>query len=114
MLFTLKACAIESIGLGNILIIVELALLLWVLASLVDKFDRFFKKFGKEGQAAPEPVSTPAAAPSATATPAPVNQKLVLSGVDEATAAIIMAVVSHQSQIPLENLDFKKIKLIDD
>jgi len=38
---------------------------------------------------------------------------LVLKGVDEATAAIIMAIVSDESGIPLERLIFRSIKLIE-
>lgn len=39
--------------------------------------------------------------------------ELKLLGVDEKTAAMIMAIVSHESQIPLSELQFKKIKAID-
>ncbi len=39
--------------------------------------------------------------------------ELNLLGVDEKTAAMIMAIVSHESQIPLSELQFKMIKAID-
>ncbi len=39
--------------------------------------------------------------------------ELKLVGVDEKTAAMIMAIVSHESQIPLSELQFKIIKAID-
>ena len=39
--------------------------------------------------------------------------ELRLIGVDEKTAAMIMAIVSHESQIPLSELQFKMIKAID-
>lgn len=39
--------------------------------------------------------------------------ELKLIGVDEKTAAMIMAIVSHESQIPLSELQFKKIKAIE-
>ncbi|KUG04099.1 hypothetical protein ASZ90_018461 [hydrocarbon metagenome] len=39
--------------------------------------------------------------------------ELKLLGVDEKTAAMIMAIVSHESQIPLSELQFKMIKAID-
>ncbi len=39
--------------------------------------------------------------------------ELKLIGVDEKTAAMIMAIVSDESQIPLSELQFKSIKLID-
>lgn len=39
--------------------------------------------------------------------------ELKLIGVDERTAAMIMAIVSDESKIPLSELQFKKIKLVD-
>ncbi len=39
--------------------------------------------------------------------------ELRLLGVDEKTAAMIMAIVSHESQIPLSELQFKMIKAIN-
>lgn len=39
--------------------------------------------------------------------------ELKLIGVDERTAAMIMAIVSDDSQIPLSQLQFKTIKAID-
>ena len=62
------------------------------------------------------------AAPEASAAPAPAgvpmpdgmnNGEVDLIGVDEKTAAVIMAIVSQQSNIPLNRLSFKSIKLID-
>lgn len=40
--------------------------------------------------------------------------KLELDGVDEASAAVIMAIVSFRSGIPLNRLNFKSIKRIED
>ena len=42
-----------------------------------------------------------------------VSHTVVLNGIDEETAAAIMAIVSHESGIPLEKLEFKSIKEID-
>lgn len=39
--------------------------------------------------------------------------ELKLIGVDEKTAAMIMAIVSDESEIPLSELQFKSIKAID-
>ncbi|MDD3853026.1 MAG: OadG family transporter subunit [Syntrophomonadaceae bacterium] len=39
--------------------------------------------------------------------------ELKLIGVDEKTAAMIMAIVSDESKIPLSELQFKTIRLID-
>lgn len=40
--------------------------------------------------------------------------KLKLRGLDEKTAAMIMAIVSHESEIPLSELRFKSIRAIDE
>ncbi len=39
--------------------------------------------------------------------------ELKLYGVDEKTAAMIMAIVSDEAQVPLSELQFKSIKLLD-
>lgn len=40
--------------------------------------------------------------------------ELKLFNVDEKTAAMIMAIVSHESQIPLSELSFKSIKAVEE
>ena len=40
--------------------------------------------------------------------------EIQLIDVDEKTAACIMAIISDETQIPLENLIFKKIRLLED
>ena len=60
------------------------------------------------------PVNAPSA-PAGVPMPAGMNQgELELINTDEKTAAVIMALVSHQTGIPLERLDFKSIRLIED
>ena len=66
-------------------------------------------------------TTTPAATPAAPATPAgnplPANASagsLDLVDVDEKTAAVIMAIVSKESGIPLNRLAFKSIKKTED
>lgn len=66
---------------------------------------------GKKAPAAPEQPSTPEVTKSET----PIAQNgLELVGTDEKTAAIIMAIVSEKSGIPLNRLSFKSIKLMED
>lgn len=65
---------------------------------------------GKEQQsaaapAAPAPAPTPAPAPAAPAA-------VVLEGIDETQAACVMAIVSHETGIPLDELVFKSIKAV--
>ena len=60
---------------------------------------------GKEQQSAAAPAA-PAPAPApAPAAPAAV----VLEGIDETQAACVMAIVSHETGIPLDELVFKSI-----
>ena len=63
---------------------------------------------GKEQQSAAAPAA-PAPAPApAPAAPAAV----VLEGIDETQAACVMAIVSHEIGIPLDELVFKSIKAV--
>ena len=60
------------------------------------------------------PVSVSAAAPAAAAPAAalaPVPQ-VKLEGVSEVEAACVMAIVSHETGIPLDQLVFKSIKAV--
>lgn len=68
---------------------------------------------GKEQQsaaapAAPAPAPVPAAPAPVPAAPAAV----VLEGIDETQAACVMAIVSHETGIPLDELVFKSIKAV--
>lgn len=56
---------------------------------------------GKDSEAAPAPAAVPAA-PAA----------VVLEGIDETQAACVMAIVSHETGIPLDELVFKSIKAV--
>ena len=89
---------------GFITVMVVLAIIALFIKAIAAIFDKASKK--------------PAEAP-AQATAAPVAQPVQSSGVelvnvDEPTAAVIMAIVSHQSGISLDRLAFKSIKLSED
>ncbi len=59
--------------------------------------------------------ATPAAAPAAPINaPGTSSGDLELVGVDEKTAAVIMAIVSDKSGIPLNRLQFTSITLMED
>ena len=64
--------------------------------------------------AAPVPAAAPAPAPAPVAPVAPAAPVrpagLVLENVDEATAAMVMAIVSARTEIPLNHLNFHSIK----
>ena len=59
------------------------------------------------------PVSQPTA-PVQVSGPAASSGDLELVGTDEKTAAVIMAIVSDKSGIPLNRLQFKSITLMED
>lgn len=58
---------------------------------------------------APSPVEAAEAVPEASFS----SGELKLIGVDERTAAMIMAIVCDETDIPLEQLRFKSIKAMD-
>lgn len=61
------------------------------------------------------PAAAPVVAAPVAATPAaPIYTGPVLSGVEDKEAAVIMAIVSHKTGIPLEKLKFESIKLMED
>lgn len=91
---------------GFVLVIIILLLL----ALVVRGFSALFGKSEKKDAPAVSPA--PAVQPVQTvqpAVPAP-----VLEGVTDEQAAVIMAVVSHKTGIPLNRLQFNSIKLSED
>lgn len=57
-------------------------------------------------------MSAPAPASSPTRAAAPAAPQVVLEGIDETQAACVMAIVSHETGIPLDQLVFKSIKAV--
>lgn len=79
---------------------------LWLIIVIISKVVLKITK-APAAVSAPAPKA-PAAAPKAPAAPAPVQ----LTGVDDLTAACIMAIVSDETGIPLSELVFKQIKAL--
>ena len=106
------ALATSLIGITTVIIILAIIAVLIILVSKVIR--------AVEGAATKKAPATPAATPAASAPagvpmPAGMNQgELELINTDEKTAAIIMAIVSDKSGIPLNRLSFKSIKLVED
>lgn len=105
-----------------LLILALLAILVLLLSKSVRTVEGATKKHSKSAQkpkaekAAVQkaPVSQPAKAPQTAVLPANCSTgQLDLYDVDEKTAAVIMAIVSHESGIPLNRLQFKSIKVIE-
>lgn len=116
-----EAVSVSSTGMVVVLIVL---IVLAVLVLLISKAVRAAQGKGQQtGEAqtssAPAPVSQAAApaAPAVNGVPLPENQSagtLELYDCDEKSAAVIMAIVSNESGIPLNRLEFKSIKAIEE
>ena len=98
-----------------ILVVFVVLLLMYILISISGKIIQAIAKIGSKE----EPAKAPAAPAAAPAAPAASSEEVFSSGslklknCDEKTAAMIMAIVADDSGIPLEELVFKSIKLVE-
>lgn len=100
-----KAALVAVVGFITVIVILAIiALFIKAIAAIFDKTSKAAKS------AAPAPAPAAPAAPVAQ----PAQPGVELVNVDEPTAAVIMAIVSHQSGISLDRLAFKSIKLSED
>ncbi|MGN0468015.1 MAG: OadG family protein [Acutalibacteraceae bacterium] len=101
------------LGIATVLLILAvIAVLITVVSKLVRLIEQ---KFSNEKPEKKAEVSENEIPDSSKVQKLPVNQsqgELTLIGTDEKTAAVIMALVSYQSGIPLNSLCFKSIKLL--
>ena len=111
-----EALNVSATGFIVVLIILALlACIIVVLSKLIRLFDSDKKGKNKEANKTSAPVSEPVkATPVATAQTAQIPAGLELYKTSEKTAATIMAIVSHESGIPLNRLAFSSIRLVDD
>lgn len=96
------------IALSGIVIVFIMLALLWGVITVISRVMGALEKHTAH------PASVSAAAPAAAApaaAPAPVPQ-VKLEGVSEVEAACVMAIVSHETGIPLDQLVFKSIKAV--
>ena len=100
-----------------LLILALLAVLVLLLSKAVRAVESKTKKKASPTPKSEQTESAPANTNAAqTGTPLPETcsaGQLDLYDVDEKTAAVIMAIVSHESGIPLNRLQFKSIKAIE-
>ncbi len=103
-------------GVGFVIVLVVLAFI----AVLIMMISKIFSVVSGTGKKETEEIKAPAAAPvqtaPAAAAPATVATPgyLHLEGVSEPNAAVIMALVSHNTGIPLNKLAFHSIKCLQD
>lgn len=93
------------IALSGIVIVFIMLALLWGVIAVISRVMGVLEKHTAH------PASVSAAAPAAASAPAPVPQ-VKLEGVSEVEAACVMAIVSHETGIPLDQLVFKSIKAV--
>lgn len=101
-------------GVGIVVVMAELALLA-VLVYLLSRMVRSLERKGgkKSDSANAETAAVVESNVSAAKSSDSASSRIELYGLDDATAAAVMATLSHQLGKPLEHLDFKSIKLLD-
>ena len=106
---------ISVIGFGIVFLVLGfLAIFVFLMGKVFDMIAQKKQNTNTEAAVAAAPV---AAAPAATGTPLPDNQSigdLTLINCTEEEAAVIMAITSSKSGIPLNRLKFNTIKLMED
>ena len=104
---------ISVVGFGIVFLVLGfLAIFVYGMGKVFDILGK--KKEAKEAAAAEAPAAAPV---SPAGTPLPANQSigdLTLINTTEAEAAVIMAITSDKSGIPLNRLKFNTIKLMED
>lgn len=96
------------VALSGIVIVFLMLAALCLMIPVISRCVQVIQK--KQPAAAAQPA--PAPAPAAPAAGGAYGGEVLLVDVDEKTAACIMAIVSHETGIPLSELVFKKIKAI--
>lgn len=114
---TLSRAALISV-VGILIVFLILGILAVFVKIMGVGFDRLHETCRKKmAAAAPRPAPTTAPAPQPSGTPLPADTSagtLKLIDVTEEEAAVIMAVVSHRSGIPLNRLQFNSIKAVSE
>ena len=99
-----------------ILVVFGVLFLMYILISISGKIIEAITKIGKKeepAKAAPAPATAAPAVAAQGSGEEFSSGSLKLKGCDEKTAAMIMAIVADDSGIPLEELVFKSIKLVE-
>ena len=98
------------IALSGLVIVFIMLALLWGVIAVISRMMGVLEKHTAH-PASVSAAAPAAAAPAAAPAPAPVPQ-VKLEGVSEVEAACVMAIVSHETGIPLDQLVFKSIKAV--
>ena len=99
-----------------ILVVFGVLLLMYILISISGKIIEAITKIGKKedpAKAAPAPATAAPAVAAEASGEEFSSGSLKLKGCDEKTADMIMAIVADDTGIPLNELVFKSIKLVE-
>lgn len=99
-----------------ILVVFGVLLLMYILISISGKIIQAITNAGSKKEPEKAPAAAPAAAPAVAAAASEEvfsSGSLKLKNCDEKTAAMIMAIVADDTGIPLNELVFKSIKLVE-
>lgn len=101
------------IAISGIVIVFIMLAVLCAFIPLISRCVQMVESRGRKAASA-KPAAPAASAPQAAPEPAggTYGGEVMLIDVDEKTAACIMAIVSHETGIPLSELIFKKIKAL--
>ena len=102
------------VALSGFLVVFLMLIILWGIIVMINKVVTAIEKKA-EDTAVPsfpeEPVRQEA--PAAESASQTYGGEIALYDVDEKTAATIMAIISHETQIPLNQLVFKSIRAVE-
>lgn len=98
------------VSVKGIVVVMLILAFLAVLVMILSKLIQLFSPKSKEKEKVKTPVASPSAQPKKTDDS---SGEVKLYNTDEKTAAVIMAIVSKESGIPLNRLKFNSIKLTD-
>lgn len=102
------------VALSGFLVVFLMLIILWGIIVMINKVVTAIEKKA-EDTAVPsfpeEPVRQEA--PAAESTSQTYGGEIALYDVDEKTAATIMAIISHETKIPLNQLVFKSIRAVE-
>lgn len=96
------------VALSGFVIVFLMLALLWGIILVISRLVSGVEHHQVPAMSAP----APARAPVRTAASAAAPPQVVLEGIDETQAACVMAIVSHETGIPLDQLVFKSIKAV--
>ncbi len=110
-----KALLVAIVGFITVIVILAIIALFIKLIAFV--FSLIDKKNATKVSTVITPINSEPSAPHTVGVALPDNEsqgQLELIGVDEATAAMLMALVSYKTEIPLNRLAFRTIRLVEE